>query len=186
MTLDQVHISYFDVVFAVLIGLSTVLAFFKGMFRELVNIAVSVLGFVLATLYYKAPAGWIAARGDMPGGVADLLGFLGVFLGCIVAGILVSAIADRFIKAVKLKWADRLLGAAFGFLRGWATSTVLVLALTAFPLSPAGMTSRSALVPYLLGSAGLVVHLVPEELKEKFDKRCREMLHDWNKGAADE
>ena len=175
------QISYFDVLFATVILLSTVCAFFKGMMREIVGIGVAVLGFILAVLYYEVPSGKLVDFGcsDI---VASLTGFLGIFLGCILIGTITSFIADRFLKAVKLKWFDRLLGAIFGFLRGWVFSVVVVLALTAFPARDS-FTTRSLLVPYLLGSAGLLIHLTPDELKEKFEERSKQLIHYWNKGV---
>jgi membrane protein required for colicin V production len=177
------QLSNFDILFIVIIVLSTVAALFKGLFREIVGFGVIILGFVLAALYYKATAGKFAGWFGMTETVAGLLGFLGIFLGCILAGAIITFIVNRFLKAVKLKWMDRLLGAVFGFLRGWVVSTVLVLALTAFPLQ-GNLTAHSVLVPYLLGSAGILVNLTPNDLKTKFDKHCKEILHTWNKGSV--
>jgi len=173
------HISYSDVLFAAVILLSTVCAFFKGMFREIIGIGVIVAGFALAVLYYRAPAAKIVGFGSSEI-AAGLLGFLGIFLGCVLLGTIASFIVDRFLKAVKLKWVDRLLGAIFGFLRGWVFSVIIVLALTAFPANNS-FTSRSLLVPYLLGSAGLLIHLTPGDLKEKFEVRSRQIINYWNK-----
>jgi membrane protein required for colicin V production len=173
------QISYFDVLFAAIILLSTVCAFFKGIFREIVGICVAILGFTLAVLYHRAPAAKLAGFGYSEI-TADLMGFLGIFLGCVLLGTITSLIVDRFLKAVKLKWADRMLGAIFGFLRGWIISAIVVLALTAFPAQN-NFTSRSLLVPYLLGSAGMMIHLTPGELKERFEERSRQLINYWNK-----
>ncbi|MCL2877696.1 MAG: CvpA family protein [Acidobacteria bacterium] len=173
------QISYSDVLFAAIILLSTVCAFYKGMFREIIGIGVVILGFALAVLYYGAPAAKLVGFGCSEI-VAGLLGFLGIFLGCVLLGTITAFIVDRFLKAVKLKWADRLLGAIFGFLRGWIFSVIIVLALTAFPAHNS-FTTRSLLVPYLLGSAGLLIHLTPGDLKEKFEERSRRIINYWNK-----
>ena len=174
------HISYSDVLFAAIILLSTVHAFFKGMVREIVGIGVIILGFALAVLYHSVPAAKLVDYGHSEM-VAGLLGFLGIFLGCVLLGTIIAFIADRFLKALKLKWIDRLLGAVFGFLRGWIFSVIIVLALTAFPAQNS-FTTRSLLIPYLLGSAGLLVYATPDDLKEKFEERSRQLIHYWNKG----
>ncbi|MDR0311393.1 MAG: CvpA family protein [Acidobacteriota bacterium] len=175
------QISYFDVLFAAIILLSTVCAFFKGMAREIIGIGVVILGFTLAVLYYRSPAAKLAGFG-CPETLAGLFGFLGIFLGCVLLGTAVALIIDRFLKAVKLKFVDKLLGAVFGFLRGWIISAVIVLALTAFPAQNS-FTTRSLLVPYLLGSAGLMIYLTPDELKEKFEERSGRIFNYWNKGV---
>ena len=177
--MDQ--ISNADVLFAVIILLSTLIAFFKGMVREIIGIGVIFLGFILAVFYYRVPAAKLVDFGHSET-VAGLFGFLGIFLGCVLLGIITSFVVDRFLKAVKLKWVDRLLGAIFGFLRGWILSVVIVLALTAFPAQN-NFTARSLLVPYLLGSAGLLIHLTPYDIKEKFEKRSKQLINYWNKGT---
>lgn len=174
------QISYFDVLFAAVILLSTVCAFFKGMAREIIGIGVLILGFTLAVLYHYVPAAKLVDFGCSET-LAGLFGFLGIFLGCVLIGTAAAIIVDRFLKVVKLKLADKLIGAVFGFLRGWVFSAVVVLALTAFPAQNS-FTARSLLVPYLLGSAGLLIHLTPDELKEKFEERSRHLFNYWNKG----
>ena len=173
------QISYSDVLFAAIILLSTVCAFFKGMFREIVGIGVVILGFTLAVLYYHAPAAKFVDFGCSET-VAGLLGFLSIFLGCVILGAVTTFTVNRFLKAVHLKWIDRLLGAIFGFIRGWIISTIIVLALTAFSAQN-NFTARSLLVPYLLGSAGLLIQLTPGELKEKFEEHSRRIINYWNK-----
>jgi len=175
------QISYYDVLFAAIILLSTVSAFFKGMSREVIGIGVITLGFALAALYYRAPAARFVDFGCSEI-FAGLFGFLAIFLGCVLLGTIAAFIVDRFLKAVKLKGIDRLLGAIFGFLRGWIFSVIIVLALTAFPAQNS-FTSRSLLVPYLLGSAGLLVYLTPNDLKEKFEERSGQLINYWSKGT---
>jgi membrane protein required for colicin V production len=172
------QISQFDILFAAIILLSTAFAFFKGMSREIIGIGFVVLGFTLAVLYHKAPAAKLVDLGCSEI-LAGLAGFLGIFLGCVLLGAIASYIVDRFLKAVKLKGIDRMLGAVFGFVRGWIFSTVIVLALTAFPAQNS-FTARSLLVPYLLGSAGLLVKITPDDLKEKFEERCKQIIGIWN------
>jgi len=175
------QISYTDLVFAAVILLSTVCAFYKGMFREIIGIVVIVLGFGLAVLFWRPLAVKLVDFGCSEI-VAGLSGFLGIFLGCVLIGTITALIVDRFLKAVKLKWVDRVLGAVFGFLRGWIFSAIVVLALTAFPATNS-FTSRSLLVPYLFGSAGMLIYATPDDLKEKFEERSKQLIGYWKKGA---
>ena len=114
----------------------------------------------------------------------DLLGFLAIFVGCILIGIIVSYIVNRVVKAASLKWIDRLLGGIFGFLRGWAISSVIVVALIAFPVREEIM-ARSVLAPFLLSGARTAVLLVPQDLKDKFNKQYRKVLQEWNESRSD-
>ena len=71
------------------------------------------------------------------------------------------------MKFAKLQWADRLLGAAFGFIRGWLISAVILLALTAFEIQTERL-KNSELAPYFLPGSRVIAVLTPYEMKAKF------------------
>jgi membrane protein required for colicin V production len=169
---------FLDFLFAIIILVSTICALRKGLVREIVSLAALIGGFILAVLFYRIPAAKLAdfTRTDS---IADLLGFLIIFVGCILLGIIASFLINRFIKAASLKWIDRLLGGIFGFLRGWAISSILVLALIAFPIRE-NLLARSFLTPFLLAGARTVVLLVPQSLKDKFNEQYKKVLQTWN------
>lgn len=168
----------FDVLFAGIVAVSTLLALWKGLVRELISLGALIAGFLLAVFFYPVPAARLIdfCRTEQ---VANLAGFLVIFLGTLLAGALVSIVANRFLKAVALKWADRFLGSIFGFLRGWAICSILVLALIAFPVKK-DLLSHSVLAPFLLGGASAAVRLTPQSLKDKFYTHYRKVLHAWN------
>jgi membrane protein required for colicin V production len=170
--------SYFDYLFAIIVLVSMIAALRKGLIREIVSMVALMGGFILAVWCYRVPAAWMAdfARTEA---VADLLGFLIVFIGCIILGMIAAFIINRFVKAASLKWIDRLLGGIFGFLRGWAISSILVLALVAFPIRE-NMMTRSFLAPFLLAGARAAVLLVPQNLKDKFYEQYVKILQTWN------
>jgi len=62
---------------------------------------------------------------------------------------------------------DHLLGAVFGFLRGWLICSVIYLALTAFPGKPEAV-ERAAFGPALLEGTRVVAYLTSSELRERF------------------
>ncbi|NLT33413.1 MAG: CvpA family protein [Acidobacteria bacterium] len=168
----------FDLLFAGIVALSTLLALWKGIVREIVSLVALIAGFLLAVFFYPVPAARLIdfCRTEQ---IANLAGFLVIFLGTLLAGTLVSIALNRFLKAVTLKWADRFLGSIFGFLRGWAVCSILVLALIAFPVKK-DLLSRSVLAPFLLGGASAAVRLTPQSLKDKFYTHYRKVLHSWN------
>ncbi len=169
-----------DFVFAGIILLSTVLACFKGLTRELISLGALIAGFVAAAFYYPVAGGWFK---DLTSSatVASFIGFMTILLGCLIAGALVAYTAKRFIKMASLDWVDRLLGAIFGFLRGWALSSIIVLALIAFPIRE-NRLARSVLGPYLLAGARAAVLLVPQDLKDKFYEGYKKVLDALNQG----
>ena len=175
--------TFLDLFFAAIIVVSTVFALLKGLAREIISLVALIAGFILAVLYYKIPSAWLAAY-SKEDTLPDLLGFLMVFVGCILIGIILASIVNRFLKAASLKWMDRLLGGIFGFLRGWAISSIIVVALIAFPVRE-GIMARSFLAPFLLSGARTAALLVPRDLRDKFDKQYRKVLQKWNESRKD-
>jgi membrane protein required for colicin V production len=175
--------TFLDLFFGAIIIISTACAIFKGLVREIISLVALIGGFILAVLYYRIPAGWLMeySRKDS---LADLLGFLIIFVGCILIGIIVAYTVNRLVKAASLKWMDRILGGIFGFLRGWAISSVIVVALIAFPVREE-MMGRSVLAPFLLSGARTAVLLVPQDLKDRFNRHYRKVLQKWNEGRSD-
>jgi len=173
---------FLDYFFAAIVLVSTAFAAVKGLAREIISLVAMIGGFILAVLYYRVPAGWLAEFSRTES-VADLLGFLSIFVGCILIGVLVTLLVNRFVKAAKLTWIDRLLGAVFGFLRGWAISSIVVVAFIAFPVRE-NLMVRSHLAPFLLAGARTAVLLVPQGLKDKFNEEYKKVLHDWNQNRS--
>jgi membrane protein required for colicin V production len=170
--------TFLDIVFAAVILISTGVAITKGLAREVISLLALVGGFVLAVLYYPVPAGALAEFSRTES-IASLLGFVFIFLGCILLGAILSFFVNRFLKAASLQWFDRVLGGIFGLLRGWLIASILVIALIAFPIREHVM-ARSVLAPYLLAGARAAVLLVPQSLKDKFNEQYRKVLETWN------
>jgi membrane protein required for colicin V production len=103
----------------------------------------------------------------VPARLADLLGFVSVFLLVLVAGSLLARFLRRGLKRARLGWIDHALGAAFGFVRGWLICSVIYLALTAFPLKPEAV-ERATFGPALLEGTRVIAYLTSRELRERF------------------
>ena len=167
-----------DFVFALVILVSTVLALTKGLVRELISLTALIGGFVLAILYYPKIGYWFQDLASSPA-VANLIGFLIIFLGCLLAGAIAAFVVNRLVKAASLQWMDRLLGALFGFIRGWLIASIIVLALVAFPVR-GNVLARSYLAPYLLAGAKAASLLVPSDMKDRFNEGYKKVLEVWN------
>jgi membrane protein required for colicin V production len=174
--------TFLDFLFAFIVLVSVGFALLKGLMREIISLVALIGGFTLAVLYYYVPAGWLSeiSRNES---VANLFGFLVIFLGCILIGAITSLIVNRFLKAASLKWVDRLLGGLFGLLRGWAICSIMAIGLIAFPIRE-NMMAQSVLSPYLLAVARAAVHLVPQSLKDKFDEQYKKVLQNWNESRS--
>jgi membrane protein required for colicin V production len=174
--------TFLDFIFSIILVISIVFALKKGLMREIISLVALIGGFFLSAIYYRVPARFLAEYSRTES-VADLLGFLIIFIGCILAGAIISFIVNRFLKAASLKWVDRLLGGVFGLLRGWAICSMIVLAVIAFPVRDSIMT-RSFFAPYLLAGARAAAFLVPNTLKEKFNSQYKKVVEAWNQSRS--
>ncbi len=170
--------TFLDIIFIVIILVSTGFALRKGLMRELISLVALIGGLLLAAFYYQAVARLFLDLAKTEA-VADLIGFLIIFLATILIGAVAAWLVNRFVKMASLEWIDRLMGGVFGFLRGWAVSSIIALALIAFPVRQE-ILARSVLAPYLLAGARAAVLLVPGSLKLKFYEEYQKILQTWN------
>jgi membrane protein required for colicin V production len=154
-----------DVMAFAIIGISIGGAIAKGLIVELFSLASVILGFVLASLYYDVLD--VFFLGMTSPSRAGFVAFIVIFVGLIIIGTVVGALANRVIKKLHLKWMDRLLGAFFGLVRGWLVVSIIFLAFAAFGVQRGNM-AHSRTAPIFLDSARLIVFWVPQELKNKF------------------
>ena len=152
-------------VVVILIG-SIVFSITKGFVRELLGMIFLVLGFVFGAWFYPAVATPLKDVVKTEN-IALFLGFAIVFLGTLLVGAFVIWIARKLIKFAQIQWFDRLLGAAFGFIRGWILGAIVFLALTSFDLQ-AERVKSSRLAPYFLPGARIIVLATPRDLKTRF------------------
>jgi membrane protein required for colicin V production len=123
-----------DISVAVIVGLSVLLSIIRGLVREVLALAAWVVAFLAANLLAARVAPW------MPDAVPTeelklLAGFACVFLAVLIAMSVLAILASKLVKSAGLGLEDRLLGGAFGLVRGLLVVLVIVLlaGLTSLP-----------------------------------------------------
>jgi membrane protein required for colicin V production len=170
--------TFLDYVFAVIILVSTGFALRKGLVREVISLVALSGGFLLAAFYHPTFARLFVGITKTEE-IANLIGFMIIFLATLVAGAIAAFLVNRFVKMASLEWIDRLTGGVFGFLRGWAVCSIIALALIAYPMRQ-DLIAKSVFAPYLLAGARAAVLLVPEQMKTKFYQEYQKILQTWN------
>lgn len=128
--------TWFDFAALVVLGLSGVMAFARGLIREMFSV-IAFIGAAIAGYYCAgllAPvvenltplSGWLAAA------AAGLLVFLIVF---VVITVIVSSVAKQAHQSTEIGSFDRAAGLAFGILRGVLVVSLLVLVIRNTPAS---------------------------------------------------
>ena len=145
---------------------SVILSALKGFVRELMRIAALVAAFYIGSWFYRA-ASTPFKEVVKSENIALFLGFAIVFVGTLLAGALVIWVAQKLIKFAKIQWFDRLLGATFGFIRGWLLGSIVFLVLTSFDLQ-SERVKGSQLAPYYMPVARFMAVAAPQDLKTRF------------------
>ena len=153
------------VVLLILLG-SVVYSALKGFVRELLGMLSLVAAFFVSVSFYRVasePFKEVVKTEN----IALFLGFASIFLGTLIVGALVIWAVQKLVKFAKVQWFDRLLGAAFGFIRGWILGSVVFLVLTSFDLQSERIRD-SQLAPYYLPGARIIALATPNDLKTRF------------------
>ncbi len=155
-----------DWLIVVTILLSLLLAAAHGFFFELFSLAGAVGGFILAAWTYPKLAPWFLPYVKQEW-VASLAGFLTIYFAVVLIAGFAGRLARWVFKEAGMRWFDRLLGAAFGLVRGGAIATAVVVALASF--SPgAPLLAQSRLGPYFLVLGHGASWLAPARLRSAF------------------
>lgn len=146
--------------------LSVLEAAAQGLLYEVFALGGAVLGYLVAAWKYPALANWYMRYVNSQW-VADIAGFITIFLAICFLGSAIGQIARWAVSGVGLRWFDRVLGGLFGLIRGTAVCTVVVMALASFsPTSPYLQQSRIA--PFLLVTGRALIWVAPAELRQRF------------------
>lgn len=159
--------TWVDGVVLAVLALSAVIAFFRGMVREVLGVG-AWAGAVLAALYLRLPVAALFQDKIDPPWLAEALAAGGIFLVVlIVLKLLIGFVADR-VQDSMLGGLDRALGMAFGLARG--AFLVVVAYILAGMLAPAPEQWPAAVrdarfLPLVVDAAQWLTDRLPPDLK---------------------
>lgn len=146
--------------------MSVIVAAAQGFFFEIFSLAGVVVGYILAAWEYWRLAPWFAQYVKVQS-AANAAGFITIFVFVSVLAGFAGKITRWAMQEVGLRWADRLLGAAFGLVRGVVIVSVGVLALATF--SPdSSLLKGSTLSRYFLVTAKAASWAAPSDIRQMF------------------
>lgn len=160
--------NYIDIGIVILILLSAIVGFVRGFVREAISLATWIAAIAVAFIFFER----LADR--LPFNISNDLARLGIsfvllFLGVLILGSIINFLFNKAVHAIGLGGADRVLGGAFGVLRGALVVTLLVLlmglGLTTF--TDSSLWKGSKLVPHFSQAADWIKREIPEDVAEK-------------------
>ena len=167
-------LSPFDWFLSIVALVSMLAAARKGIIRVLFSIAGIIAGILIASWNYLRLATtlhrWITS---FP--AAQIVAFLAILVGVVMVFSLAAGLLRKTVAAVGLGFLDRLLGAAFGLLRGLLVGVAVIMACLAFlPNSPWIRDSR--LAPGFLAATHAVSFIVPQHFQQQMSEGAMHLL----------
>ncbi len=171
-----------DVLVLAIILYSVVQGFIKGMTRQIISIGALVVGLLLAAWYYARGAALLVPY-FRQWEIAAFVSFILIFIGVKLVGVGVGYLVGKVLSAAELRWFDRVLGAFFGFAKGFLLSAVLFLGLLVFPFDLRWVKSATT-APYLLRGARFIAAITPPEIKVRFDEGMTKLRTLWKESGS--
>ena len=167
-----------DIIFLVLISVSVLYSFIRGLVREIFSFFAIILGFFGASHTYSTFANWL---GKWIGNetLAQILGFTILFVLIAFSLGLLGRILSRLVKKMDLSWADRLGGGVFGFLKAILLIAIILLVLTAFLPSRSKLVSESRVSPVVLAITRQLSYLIPAKFRALYTTREKKLKKYW-------
>lgn len=152
---DYTILSIFS--FSILAGL------FRGLVKELISVVTWCTAFILATLFAEPFSQVIPHSSKMhsffPGTPTDSfsaaksislvstsVSFTLIFLGTLLVGTLINYFVSRAVEIGGISIANRLLGAIFGFIRGFFISLIAIMLILWSPFKEEAAAKHSELI----------------------------------------
>jgi membrane protein required for colicin V production len=168
--------TFFDFLVLALTAASVVSGAMRGIVRALLTGAALIIGLFIAAQGYEAVGAILRGLKLVESKeAANACGFLLIMTVALVGGFLAGRVVTGGLKHVRLEWFDRVLGGAFGLLRGLAVCSILYLALTAFPVR-LNSVREARTAPILAQGAKLVGLFTSRELRTRFYESYSELI----------
>ncbi|HLQ84887.1 MAG TPA: CvpA family protein [Salinisphaeraceae bacterium] len=154
-----------DFAILAIVALSALIGFFRGFLREVIGLASWILAFYVAIIGYETAASWLQPWID-----SDLIrmiaGFAVLFIAVLLLGAIVNYILGRLASKTGFAGTDRVLGGAFGILRGVAILVLLVLFAGMTPVPRDAWWQESVFVGNLQAGAERVRDHLPGQFSD--------------------
>lgn len=156
---------WIDIGIVAIIALSAIVGFLRGFLKEAVGLATWILAFYLAFIA-AVPVSDRLAQWIQVESARLAAGFVIVFLLVLIAGAIVNYLLSQLVSSTGLAGTDRIIGIAFGAIRGIAVLVVLVLLGGLTPLPQESWWQDSTLMGPLESGALSVRGYLPTDMAE--------------------
>ena len=166
---------WLDTTILVLLALGAGLGAWTGLLKQIVRV-VGLIAALAAAVFFHGWAADVLGQSVLQGSdpvVADGVSYVVVFVAVLLAFQVAALLLDRLLRAVKLKWADRVLGCVVGGLKTALILGAIALAAMILPPNPATTEAmqKSHIAPVLARGAYLAWQALPSSYTEGLRKQ---------------
>lgn len=101
----------------------------RGLVSEIIAIAVVILGVLGSRLWAQTFSAWLLQQFAWPAEVCDVVAYVLIFLAIAIVLSILAKLLHKFLRAIHLGWANRLLGGAFGICKYGILVLIVVFAM---------------------------------------------------------
>ncbi len=137
---------WIDYAILAVIGISTLISLIRGFVKEAVSLIIWISAFFVASTFYANLASLLTNISDQLLRNAAAITIL--FITTLILGALVNYVIGQLVSKTGLSGTDRVLGLAFGALRGVLMISAILFFMDAFtPASTSSWWQASQLIP---------------------------------------
>ena len=174
------NFTWFDVVLTLILVWSALAGLRAGFARVVIGLIATVAGFLAGFWCYRLMAAKLAPWIKTPT-IANILGFLIIFVGVLILGSLLSILFSKIFRWIGLSWFNHLLGGVAGFVRGALVIAAMLDMFVAFAPSPTpAFLENSRVLPYACEVSSWLADLAPRELKDAFREQMENLKQFWS------
>ena len=135
---------WIDYAILTIIGISTLISLIRGFVKEAVSLIVWICAFFVASNFYQDLAAYLTNIGDPMLRNAAAIAIL--FVITLILGALVNYLIGQLVSKTGLSGTDRVLGLAFGALRGALVVSAILFFMDAFTGAPSSTWWQQAVL----------------------------------------
>ncbi len=174
-------LNYVDVAICLILFISVSIGIYKGFVKEILSLASLILALFLAFYLSKYPVQWLMPVSQGWGGewlgfnidgesIVFVVSFILIFIVSLTLGYLLSNVLSNLVsQSTILKGMNRVLGAAFGLVRGAIIVMLLVVFAGLTKVSIYNWWHQSYLLPPFIDGAQRIVAMLPTQYSWHFD-----------------
>jgi membrane protein required for colicin V production len=159
------HITAIDWLIVGIVVISTLISFMRGFVKEALSLVTLVAAILIARLFGGQVASLLVDVISVPS-LRLVAAYGGLYLAVMIIGGMINYLIYQVVKLAGLSTFNRILGMAFGFVRGGLIVVVAVAILGRVPISDDEWWKTSMLIPHALETANWLQVYVIEKAGE--------------------